>query len=189
MIKLPDFLKSYPTQPNDPPKCDNFAAVLKNNFNCFIRRFPIPTQYTNPWDDDKTIDSIRQELGDDQGIIEVEKGVTKNGTRFIASITKTYMGPEYGVQYFLRFNYLSGEEWAEEVDAFFGEESVTGIRESTVMALLNAKIDDWCKDPYDENYTKGVRMNKSESREFDKQFPNHPLSQLRDFLYFLTDNN
>lgn len=188
MIKLPDFLKPFPSQQNDPPNCENFAAVMRDNFNCMVRRYPIPTQYTNPWDENKTIDIIHDQLDDDQGLIEVEKGTTNSGVKFVAAITKTYMGPQYGVQYFLRFNYLVSNEWSEEIDAFFGEEGTTGVRDTIMMVKLGMP-EEWMEDPYDKKYTKGVRMNKSEDAKYDSLFPNHPLSQVRKLLSFLKENN
>ena len=161
---------------------------MRDNFNCMVRRYPIPTQYTNPWDTNKTIDIIHSQLDDDQGLIEVEKGITHSGVKFIAAITKTYMGPQYGVQYFLRFNYLLNDEWSEEVDAFFGEEGTTGIRDTIVMVMLGLPKD-WMEDPYDKGFKKGVLKNKSEDKAFDKQFPNHPLTQTRNLLEFLAKNN
>lgn len=188
MLKLPSFLKPFPSQPNDPPKCDNFAAVMRDNFNCMVRRYPIPTQYTNPWDEVKTVEIVHSQLDDDQGLIEVEKGETNSGVKYIAAITKTYMGPQYGVQYFLRFNYIIGDDWSEEIDAFFGEEGTTGTRDTIVMAKLGMPKD-WMQDPYDKEFKKGILMNKSELKDFDKHFPNHPLTQARSMLNFLIKNN
>lgn len=190
MIKLPDFIKPFPSQPDDPPKCKNFAAVMKDAFNLFMRYYPIPTQYANPYDEKHVIDMIHSQLEDDQGLIEVEKGETKKGLKYIAVITKNYMGPQHGVQYFLRINVFKElkDEWSEEVDAFFGEEGVTGQRDTVIMAALGMPKD-WMEDPYDKKYTKGVRMNKSEDKRFDAKFPYHPLSQARQFLSFIKENN
>ena len=41
---------------------------------------------------------------------------------------------------------------------------------------LKTYLDYWYK-PYDENYTRGIRMNLSERREYDRSFPHHPLSE------------
>ena len=190
MLKLPDFIKPFPSQPDDPPQCKNFAAVMRDAFNLFVRYYPIPTQYANPYDEKQVIDIIHSQLEDDQGLIEVEKGETKKGLKYIAVITKNYMGPQHGVQYFLRINTFSDlkEEWSEEVDAFFGEEGITGQRDAVIMAALGMPKD-WMEDPYDNKYTKGVRMNKSEDKRFDAKFPYHPLSQARQFLTFIKENN
>ncbi len=37
----------------------------------------------------------------------------------------------------------------------------------------------WQQDPYDPAFTKGFLMNQSEKPEYDKSFPEHPLSLLR----------
>ena len=190
MIKLPDFLKPIPAQEDDPPQCQNYFAIKQDNFNLFVRHFPIPTQYANPYDEKKTIDAIHQSLDSDQGLIEVEKGQTKKGLVYISAITKNYMGPQNGVQYFLRVNFAksTNEEWSEEIDAFFGEEGVTGQRDAMIMAMLGAQID-WMEDPYDKSFTKGIRMNKSEDKKYDDKFPYHPLTQARKFLDYLRENN
>ena len=190
MLKLPDFIKPFPAQKDDPPQCKNYAAVMRDSFNLFVRHFPIPTQYSNPCDKKVVIETIHKQLGDDQGLIEVKQGETKKGFKYIAAITKNYMGPQYGVQYFLRINVFNDpkNEWAEEVDAFFGEEGITGQRDTMVMAMLGMPKD-WMEDPYDKNYTVGVRMNKSEDAKYDVKFPYHPLSQARKFLSFIEENN
>ena len=190
MIRLPDFIKPFPAQQDDPPQCKNYAAVMRDSFNLFVRYFPIPTQYANPYDEKKTIDVIHHNLGDDQGLIEVDAGQTNKGLVYISAITKNYMGPQYGVQYFLRINLAKSvnEEWSEEIDAFFGEEGTTGQRDAVVMAMLGMP-NDWMEDPYDKKYTKGVRMNKSEDKKYDSKFPYHPLSQARKFLSFVKENN
>ncbi len=74
------------------------------------------------------------------------------------------------------------------MDAFFGEEDVTGQRDAVIMAALGMSKD-WMEDLYDKKYTKGVRMNKSEDKRFDAKFPYHPLSQARQFLSFIKENN
>ena len=48
---------------------------------------------------------------------------------------------------------------------------------------------DWMEDPYNKEFKKGVLMNKSEAKSFDKLFPNHPLTKCRELLEFIKDNN
>lgn len=70
------------------------------------------------------------------------------------------------------------------------ESGMTGIRESAVMAMLpTPKIDEntkkiigWCTDPYDDSLEYDVMCNKADSREYDNQFPDHPLSRTRKFM-------
>jgi len=71
------------------------------------------------------------------------------------------------------------------------ELGATGMRESVVVAqslLSNPNFDPentdegWKMDPYDENFTEGNPMNLSEKEEYDAQFPEHPLSQLRSYM-------
>ena len=109
MINLPSYLKAVPLQGDEPPRCKNYGYALEGNFNLFLRYFPIPSEYANPLDEKETIKIIHEQLGDDQGLIEVEKGETKQGLKFISVITKTFMGPQYGVQYFLRVNLFKGK--------------------------------------------------------------------------------
>lgn len=190
MIKFPDFIKPFPSQPNDPPNCKNFAALKRDSFNLFLRYFPILEKYANPYDERQVIDETHRQLEEDQGLIEVEKGTTKKGLKYIAVITKSYMGQEYGVQYFLRINVFDNLKygWVEEIDAFFGEEGAIGQRDAIIMAAIGMPKD-WMQDPYDNTYTKGIRMNKSEDKRFDSKFPYHPLSQARQFLTFIKESN
>ena len=70
------------------------------------------------------------------------------------------------------------------------ESGMTGIRESAVMAMLpTPKIDEktnkiigWCTDPYDASLEYEVMCNQADSREYDNQFPDHPLSRTRKFM-------
>ena len=70
------------------------------------------------------------------------------------------------------------------------EAGMTGMREAMTMDKWmkengapktdeNGKMLGFAKDPYDENYSKGRLMNYSEKEEFDKDFPNHPLTIVR----------
>lgn len=70
------------------------------------------------------------------------------------------------------------------------EVGMTGMREALTMDKWlkesgGPKIDDdgkmtgFAKDPYDESFTKGRLMNYSEKEEFDKDFPDHPLTIVR----------
>ena len=70
------------------------------------------------------------------------------------------------------------------------EAGMTGMREAITLDKWmkengapktdeNGKMIGMSKDPYDENFTKGRLMNYSEKEEYDKDFPNHPLSIVR----------
>lgn len=70
------------------------------------------------------------------------------------------------------------------------EVGITGMREAFTMDKWmsehgmpktdeNGRMIGFAKDPYDENFTEGRLMNYSEKEEFDKDFPNHPLTIIR----------
>jgi hypothetical protein len=77
----------------------------------------------------------------------------------------------------------------------FEERGITGIRDATVheYALREGIIKEmgkgWMKDPYDENFKKGILMNISEQSRFDRSFPDHPLTQLRYLVSYILENN
>ena len=191
MIKLPDFLVPLRSTEKDPPNCKCYGLRVADSFSMFLKYFPIPTKYANSFDEHEVIKAIHNGLDEDQGLIEVEKGITPKGLFYIFSIIKSYMGPQHGVQYFVRLNlfkHLKGDEWAEEVDAFFDEEGTTGQREAVIAAKLGMP-EDWMEDPYDKDYTIGIRMNKSEDKKYDSLFPNHPLSSARAFIKMVLEDN
>lgn len=51
-----------------------------------------------------------------------------------------------------------------------------------LVELSNNTAKGWMKDPYDENIDLPYMMNLSEKEEYDKMFPEHPLSRLRKYL-------
>ena len=135
------------------------------------------------------IDGIRRELGEDQGIIEVGNGITREQRRYIYSVVKTLKRMQ-GVQYNLTMH-LERADDVLQVQGFFSEANVAGARDALVFALLEKqgeiRVKDsvpegWVSDPYDPWYTRGVRMNRSEQEKFDALFPAHPLSELRKFV-------
>ena len=77
----------------------------------------------------------------------------------------------------------------------FKERGTTGVRDATVYEyarrenLVTETGKGWFKDPYDENYTKGLVMNLSEDRKYDYSFPKHPLSELRKLIAYIIENN
>lgn len=79
------------------------------------------------------------------------------------------------------------------------EVGVTGIRESVLfpkwMALNpdfksdeNGKTIGWLNDPFDEDFMEGTPMNYAENKVFDKDFPNHPLSELREKMNLIKES-
>ncbi|MBS1611506.1 MAG: hypothetical protein JST49_01690 [Bacteroidetes bacterium] len=71
------------------------------------------------------------------------------------------------------------------------EVGVTGMRDSSVsMQLLNSgeiEVGDngfvgWFADPYEPSFVHGLLRNISDDEKYDAQFPNHPLSLVRNML-------
>ncbi len=80
------------------------------------------------------------------------------------------------------------------------EHGMTGVRDSVVGELMmragQVKIDlddedvgikGWWQDPYDPNQSGPLIKNISENEEYDKEFPDHPLSRLRSILKQVRD--
>lgn len=74
--------------------------------------------------------------------------------------------------------------------------SMTGKRDTFVYeyALREGFIKEiggegWFENPYDKEFNRGLRMNLSENRKFDRSFPEHRLSQMRTLFAFIIENN
>ena len=183
---LPERYELLKSLPEDPPYSRSFGFQTSGAL-CYVITLPIPAGSAKPYDDPRSVvDGIHQELADDQGLITVEKGETKNGHRFIYSIVKSLKEPG-GVQYCLTMH-VEYEECAVLVQGFFDEIGTTGIRDAMVYAMLSNEgkvkatengIEGWNEDPFDPEYSHGNRMNCSERNEFDELFPQHPLTQMR----------
>ena len=195
-LKIPDRFERVDSMPEDPPHSRAYGCGT-SEAECFALVYPIPADQAMPFGDPgAVIDGIHQALGDNQGLIEVEKGMTASGRRFLYSIVKTLRKPN-GVQYCLTMN-IEYPECAVRVHGFFDETGTTGVRDSMVYVLLSGQgvvrttekgLEGWSFDPYDPMYTRGVCMNCSERKEFDAQFPRHPLSEARRFAAELAGLN
>ena len=193
MIKIPEYLDELELLPEDPPYYKIYG-FWGNEFNALVKLFPVHHQLdVMSYDEQELIDGIHNSLANDQGIIKVERTKTSGGNEFIYSIIKTHM-KEYGVQYFLRLQMLIGNKFYE-INAFFGEEGVTGKRDAAIFAqyMENKKdktsSDGWTCDPYDSTFQKGLLMNLSEEQFYDRYFPNHPLTKCRELIKFIKENN
>jgi len=157
----------------------------------------LPPEKAIPYDGtEKLIEAIRNHLNDNQGIIEVNAGSSKRGYKYIYSIVKTIRDDFKGALYYLKM-YIGNEESIVDIDATFSEENLTGERDSFGYALArnaglvtneNDVMVGWNEDPYDPEYTKGITMNLSERSGLDAWFPDHPLSQAREFVTALTED-
>lgn len=66
------------------------------------------------------------------------------------------------------------------------EKGPTGMREAFIVdrILKDGSFNEatWAADPYDNEITLGNLMNKSEDQKYDVDFPDHPLTQVRNLL-------
>jgi hypothetical protein len=124
----------------------------------------------------------------DGGIIEVNL-IGLKGLSAIRTIFKIPQEPS-GVTYigsltipFKKSSYVVKIE-APEIGTTGIRESVIGeklLKENTIHIVDNG-FEDWAFDPYDKNFKDGLLMNKSEYAQYDKDFPDHPLSKARILL-------
>ncbi len=150
-----------------------------------------------PLEKTKLINGIHDLLDDNQGLIEVGTGHTKRGYIYVYSIVKTLIEEIRGVRYYLYMQLFSQNKKSDGFDAIevtgdFTEITTTGMRDSIGLDLArraelidfrNENIfDGWNEDPYDPDYRKGALMNLSERAGLDGLFPYHPLSQCRELL-------
>ena len=113
---------------------------------------------------------------------------------YVYSIVKNLKEPN-GVQYILTYQKFYADFFIN-IQGFFEETGMTGIRDSMVLELLKREgtlgnnedpFAGWMKDPYDDSITIGVRMNLSEQEEFDEKFPGFPLSMCRELVKCLIE--
>ncbi len=76
------------------------------------------------------------------------------------------------------------------------ERGITGIRDSIVYQMLKTDkfpvdeqgwLEGWMQDPYEPTLNCSFARNLSEDKKYDKMFPDHPLSRLREKLQQLQD--
>ena len=99
------------------------------------------------------------------------------GMTYLGSITLPFREFSYVIK-------VQCEEWG-----------VTGMREAAVLAELidkgevtldpegeGGQIPGWARDPYDASAEAPLLLNRAEAEEYDRRFPEHPLSRLRPVL-------
>lgn len=192
IFNIEDGYSKVNSMPDDPEESEAYVKEL-TTMACFVLFFPSKTESAIQFDDTQNfINGIRSCLSDEQGIVEVDKGKTGSGKRYIYSIVKTKI--QNGVQYNLNFN-IETAEGVFCISGSFDEKGVTGARDDTVYKLLrklNAvkpDMEGWFCDPYDHDFDRGFLMNVSEWREFDEMFHGHPLTELRKFVSDFIRNN
>ena len=182
-IIIPDYYQKVDSMPDDP--VDSIPYMVQTgNAMCFALIFPVDEAQSLPRTKESLISGIRQFLGENQGLIQVEAAEDH-----VYSIVKNLKEPS-GVQYILTYQKFF-PEFILNIQAFFEEIGTTGIRDSVGYEMcrrqnLIGTEDDpfagWAKDPYDETIKEGALMNLSEREEFDEQFPGFPLSMCREFV-------
>ncbi len=102
-MKIPDWFEQVDSMPEDPPNSKAYCYG-SSAAGCFALAYPFPPDKAMPYGNPQAVvDGIHQALAEDQGLIEVETGVTAAGCRYLYSIVKTLKKPN-GVQYCLRMN-------------------------------------------------------------------------------------
>ena len=193
-IRVPIGFSKLNSLPEDPANSASYGKGT-NSANCFMMIYPIDKKIAMPYGNEKeVIDGIHGALGPKQGLIEVTTGTTKSQKDYTYTIIKTRMEPS-GIQYSLTMH-IDDEKNCIHIKSYFDEAGMTGLRDATVMnnlindgSILPTSMDSWSKDPYDENYKKGLLMNLSEKAEYDYLFPQHPLSESRALAKYIVDNN
>lgn len=184
-VAVPEYYRQLDSAPDDPK--DSCALFTQSeDALCFVLLRAIDSEEAMPFNDAQgLIDGIHRSLDDDQGLIEVEVG-GHAGSRYAYSIVKMLKSavvPE-GVQYTLTLDQECDGNIIR-AQGFFDEQGTTGSRDMSVFHFYATQDgwdrtrDGWTRDPYDPDFKRGRRMNKSEFKEFDPLFPAHPLSMAR----------
>lgn len=185
-VTIPENYQKVDSMPGDP--ADSIPYMVQTgNAMCFALIFPVVESRSLPRTKEALISGIRQFLGTNQGLIQVEAAGDH-----VYSIVKTLKEPS-GVQYILTYQKFF-PEFILNIQAFFEEIGTTGIRDSVVYEICRRQnlvgmgddpFAEWTKDPYDETIREGALMNLSEQEQFDEQFPESPLSMCREFVMAL----
>lgn len=194
MINMPSDFQRMNTLPEDPANSIAYGKQTQSS-TMFVMMYPISNQAAMPYGNEKVVvDGIHGVLSETQGLVEVKSGSTKNQKRYIYSIVKTKLNPS-GMQYVLTMH-IDMNNHAINIQSYFDEVGMTGLRDATIMNKMISEgkitppnMDGWFKDPYDENYRRGLLRNESEKPEYDAMFPQHPLSEMRNFIKYLVENN
>lgn len=192
LLCLPERFKLLKNMPQDPAGCVSYGMSTPH-CDAFIQAFPITYRKCMPFADTKAIiNGIHKSLGDNQALIEVKNGCAKSSQPFVYSIVKTKMDPS-GVDYFMLMH-IAHKKGVISINAHFAENGMTGLRDATIWEVAVRKgvvsvenKDAWNFDPCDNNFKHPFLMNLSEKEEFDKAFPEHPLTQARQFVKLIAD--
>ena len=188
IIKVPTDYQQMRSLPGDPAGSLSFMKQT-SEAACLAMYSGIASAQAMPFNSkDEVVAGIHKALAADQGLIEVQSGITTSGKKYIYSIVKTVNRGSIGVQYSLTLHIGYFAEHVFQTQAFFDETGYTGGRDASVFAILQNEgkitvdgqnISGWMEDPYDPEYKNGILMNMGEKEEYDEAFPNHPLTQAR----------
>lgn len=185
-VNVPEEYDPIEPMPFDPPES---AAWRKETSGaiCYFQIKTIPAEEALPLDARAVIDDVHEHLDDDQGLIEAEGGKTAAGLPFVYRIVRTNLQPG-NILYALRLDVHAPDAiWS--VRASFNTLGSSSYRDSLVLSKIEGTYDGWFFDPYDPDFAYGNLMNRSELPEYDKDFPDHPLTRLRRLVSNLLENN
>jgi hypothetical protein len=122
-------------------------------------------------------------------IIEVEAPIVQ-GRRSVRAILKVPQQPT-GMSYLGSLT-LPFRDFSYVLKVGCVERGTTGVRDAmiadqcmkdgTVSVSPDGRIEGWMADPYDASVRAPLMRNRAEAREYDAQFPEHPLTRARRVL-------
>lgn len=197
-LNIPENFRLLESLPED--RIDSKTYGIGNDFYVgIISIFNIQNNEVMPMDSNSSIiDKIHTILNENQGLIEVNNGITKDKNRFVYTIVKDYH-PQLGTSYIITMHITRNNDNIC-IQGQFSEQKLIGKRDSTILniAIKNKWIEfdkdnntytNWIKDPYNNEFCYGKPMNLSEKKDFDDMFPEHPLSKLRLLISYIIENN
>lgn len=184
-ISIPDFGWNLEKNNSGIIQWINAEQTMALSVNFFDLQPDIPTS--------KNIEVLRdfyrtQIAAANGGLVEVEL-IQLNGIDVVRTIFKIPQEPS-GMTYLASLT-IPFKNYSYVVKIQAPEVGATGMRDSSIAMKLMSKgeisigeegYEGWAADPYDSEFKVGALMNKSEAVEYDEQFPNHPLSQVRQLL-------
>ena len=197
-LNIPENFRLLESLPED--RIDSRTYGIGNDFYVgIISIFSIQNNEIMPMDSNSSIiDKIHAILNENQGLIEVNNGITKDKNHFVYTIVKDYH-TQLGTSYIITMHIVKNNDNIC-IQGQFSEQSLIGKRDSTIfnIAIKNKWIEfdkdnntytNWSKDPYNNEFCYGTPMNLSEKKDFDDMFPEHPLSKLRLLISYIIENN
>ncbi len=175
----------------------SFGEIISVHF------FPIPPDLPAPVHDLSIHrESARVRLAEISGaVIEVE--IAQLGDyAALHQIFKLPMKPS-GMLYIASYT-IPFQTCSFVIKAQCPEVGATGIRDALVADMSEVDLDElennriviieggkkipWMQDPYEPNFEAPLLRNRSEDRQWDAEFPDHPLSRARKFLEKVKDS-